>query len=78
MTLFVLIFLLGISIGRSILVLQLRKQENKNRELELEILKNRSQILKESKEISNNIEEYLYNANVRNEIDNIIGRNKSN
>jgi predicted alpha/beta-fold hydrolase len=76
-SLFVFIFLLGISIGHSILTLQLRKEENKKREFELEILNKRSQILKESKEITNNIEEYLYKANVRQEIDNIIGRNES-
>lgn len=75
---FIFTFLLGISIGHSIFILKLRKEENKKRELELEILTRRSQILKESKEISDNIEEYLYNANVRQEIDNIIGRNESN
>ena len=77
-TVFIFIFFLGISIGRSILTLKLRKEENKRLEIELAILDRRSEILKESKEISNNIEEYLYNANVRQEIDNIIGRNESN
>ena len=74
---FFIIFFLGISIGRSILTLKLRKEQNKRLEIELAILDRRSQILKESKEISNNLEEYFYNENVRQEIDNIIGRNDS-
>lgn len=68
----VFIFLLGITIGHSIFVLQLRKEENRKRELELAILNKRTQVLKESKQISENLEELLYKANVQQEIENIL------
>ena len=66
------LFLLGITVGHAIFVLQLRKEENKKRELELTLLNKRSQVLKESKKISSNLEELLYKANVQQEIENII------
>ncbi len=67
----VFIFLLGITIGHSFFVLQLRKEENRKRELELAILDKRSHILKESKKISNNLEELFYKVQVQEEIDKI-------
>jgi len=66
------LFLLGITVGHAIFVLQLRREENKKRELELALLDKRSQVLKESKKISHNLEELLYKANVQQEIENII------
>lgn len=74
----VFLFLLGISVGHSIFVLKLRKEENRKRELELAILNKRSQVIKDSKRISDNLEELLYKANVQHEIDNIIRRNETN
>ena len=71
-TICVFLFLLGITVGHAIFVLQLRKQENRKRELELALLDKRSQVLKESKKVSQNLEELLYRANVQQEIDNII------
>lgn len=69
------IFLLGIAVGHSILVLKIRKEENKKRELELALIEKRERVLKESKKISSNLEELLYKVHVQQEIDNII-RNK--
>ncbi len=66
------IFLLGITVGHAIFVLQLRKEENRKRELELALLNKRSQVLKDSRKISANFEELLYRANVQQEIENII------
>jgi hypothetical protein len=73
----VLILLLGVSIGRSILVLKIRKEENKRRELELAVLEKRAAVLQEGKQIAHDLEEVLYQAKVQQEIDNIIKKDKS-
>lgn len=70
----VFLFLVGITVGHAIFVLQLRKEENRKRELELALLNNRTELLKESKQVSQDLEELLYKANVQQEINNIIGR----
>jgi KaiC/GvpD/RAD55 family RecA-like ATPase len=67
---FVLIF--GISLGRSILVLKLRKEENRKRELELELLEKRTTVLKQGRKIASNLEELLYKAQIQKEIEQII------
>jgi hypothetical protein len=72
-----IIFSLGVALGKSLFVIKLRREENRRRELELAVLEKRSQILKESKDISNNLEELLFKANVQQEINNIL-RNKEN
>jgi hypothetical protein len=66
------ILVLGISVGRSILLLKFRKEENKKRELELKLLEKRAEVLKQGKEIAHNLEELLYKARVQQEIDQII------
>ncbi|MBD3344654.1 MAG: hypothetical protein GF401_06295 [Chitinivibrionales bacterium] len=66
------ILLLGISLGRSILLLKIRKEENKKKEIELAILSKRSEVINEGKKVAHNLEELLYNAQVRKEIDDII------
>lgn len=58
--------------GHSMFILKLRKEENKRRELELAVLTKKTQVLKESKEMSDNLEELLFKANVQREIENII------
>jgi hypothetical protein len=75
MQLFILI--LGMSLGRSILILKTRKEENKRRELELALLEKRSAVLQEGKQIAHDLEEVLYQAKVQQEIENIIKKNKS-
>jgi hypothetical protein len=75
MQIFVLI--LGMSIGRSLLVLKLRREENRRRELELALLEKRSAVLQEGKQIAHDLEEVLYQAKVQQEIENIIKKNKS-
>ena len=72
-----LVLLLGISIGRSLLVLKLRKEENKRRELELAVIEKRAAVLQEGKRIAHDLEEVLYQAKVQQEIDNIIKKGKS-
>ena len=73
----IFILILGISIGRSILILSLRREENKRRELELALLEKRASVLQEGKQIAHDLEEVLYQAKVQQEIENIIKKNKS-
>jgi len=72
----IFIILLGISIGHSILLLKIRKEENKRRHLELALLEKRSAVLKEGKQIAHDLEEVLYQAKVQQEIDDIIKKDK--
>lgn len=74
----IFIFLLGISIGHSLFVLKMRKEENKKRELELALLDKRFQFTKENKHLSEKLEELIYKVNVKKEIDNIIGQKDIN
>jgi hypothetical protein len=67
-----LIICLGISLGKSLISLKLRKEENKRRELELSLLEKRSEILQQGKQIAHDLEEVLYKAHIQQEIDNII------
>jgi hypothetical protein len=69
--------LFGISIGRSMLVYKLRKQENRKRELELALMEKRGEIIRQGKKIAHDLEDILYQAQVQQEIDNII-RKKPN
>ena len=72
----VFILILGIAIGRSIILLRLRAEENRKRELELSLLEKRSDILMQGKKIANDLEEVLYKAKVQQEIDDIIRKNQ--
>jgi|WetSurMetagenome_2_1015567.scaffolds.fasta_scaffold120365_1 hypothetical protein len=72
-----LILALGLSIGRSVLILKMRREENKRRELELALLEKRASVLQEGKQIAHDLEEVLYQAKVQQEIENIIKKNKS-
>ena len=70
----IFIFLLGISIGHSLFTLKMRKEENQKRELELALLSKRSQVMKESKHLSERLEELIYKVNVKKEIENMTGK----
>ncbi len=73
----VFILLLGISIGHSFMLLRLRTEENRKRELELSLLEKRSEILIQGKKIAHDLEEVLYKAKVQQEIDDIIRKNQN-
>ena len=73
----IFIVILGMSIGRSLLILKTRREENKRRELELELLEKRASVLQEGKQLAHDLEEVLYQAKVQQEIENIIKKNKS-
>ncbi len=71
----VFILLLGISVGHSVLLLKLRHEENRKKELELALLEKRADILQQGKKIAHDLEEVLYKAKVQQEIDDIIRKN---
>lgn len=71
-----LVLLFGISIGRSVLILKLRQEENKKRSLELAILEKRSEVLSRGKQIAHDLEDVLYKAKVQQEIDDIIRKDE--
>ena len=73
----VFILILGVSIGRSVVLLRLRSEENRKRELELSLLEKRSEILMQGKKIAHDLEEVLYKAKVQQEIDDIIRKNQN-
>lgn len=73
----IFILLLGISIGHSALLLKIRKEENRKRELELALLEKRADVLKQGKKVAHDIEEALYQAKIQQEIDDIIKKSDS-
>ena len=73
----VFVLLLGLSIGHSVVLLRLRAEENRKRELELSLLEKRSEILTQGKKIAHDLEEVLYKAKVQQEIDDIIRKNQN-
>jgi hypothetical protein len=58
--------------GHSLLLLKIHREENRKKELELTLLAKRSDLLSQSKMIAHDLEEALYNAKVRQEIDDIL------
>lgn len=68
----IFVFLLGVSIGHSFIMLKIHREENRKKELDLALLEKKSDILSQSKEIASDLEEALYNAKVRQEIDDIL------
>jgi hypothetical protein len=70
----VLVFLLGVSIGHSILILRIRREENRKRELELALIDKRSEAIKQGT-MGANLEEVLYHARIQREIDEITRKN---
>ncbi|MDG5814599.1 hypothetical protein QA601_05900 [Chitinispirillales bacterium ANBcel5] len=71
------ILLLGIAVGHSFILLKIRKEENKKRELELALLKKRAEILKQGKKVADDLEEVLYKAKIQQEIDDIIRKDEN-
>jgi hypothetical protein len=66
------VFLLGVSIGHSLIMLKIHREENRKKELELALLEKRSDFISNSKKIAHDLEEVLYNAKVQQEIDDIL------
>lgn len=70
------VLLLGVSLGHSILVLKIRREENKRHELELALLEKRAEVLKEGKQMAHELEDALFKAKIQQEIDDIIKKDK--
>jgi hypothetical protein len=68
----IFVFLLGVSIGHSVVLLKIHREENRKRELELALIEKRADLLSQSKLIASDLEEALYKAKVRQEIDDIL------
>lgn len=71
----IFVFLLGVSIGHSIILLKIHREENRKKELELALLEKRADLMLQSKLIATDLEDALYNAKVRQEIDDILRKN---
>ncbi|MCL2690033.1 MAG: hypothetical protein FWE57_09350 [Chitinispirillia bacterium] len=67
-----LIFLFGIAVGHSYLLLRLRREDNRRRELEIMLIERRSEVLKHSKAAAKDLEDVLYKVKIQQEIDDII------
>ena len=72
-----LILLLGIAFGHSLILLRLRREENRRRELELTLLEKRTDVLRQGRKVAQDLEEALYRAKVQQEIDDIIRKDKA-
>jgi hypothetical protein len=70
------ILILGVSLGHSAILLKLRHEENRKKELELTLLEKRADILQQGKKIAHDLEEVLYKAKVQQEIDDIIKKDE--
>ena len=73
----VFILLLGLSIGHSVLVFKMRKEENKRRELEITLMEKRAAMFKDGKRIAPDFEEVLYKAKVQQEINDLLKKKGS-
>lgn len=70
------ILILGVSLGHSAILLKLRHEENRKKELELTLLEKRADILQQGKKIAQDLEDVLYKAKVQQEIDDIIKKDE--
>lgn len=73
----VFILALGVSLGRSVLFVRMRREENRKRELELRLLQKRTEVVNEGRQITDNLEELLYQAQVQQEINEMIRKKDS-
>jgi hypothetical protein len=66
------VLLLGVSVGRALITLRIRREDNRRRELELELMEQRSGIIERGKMVAANLEDLIYRAQVQQEIDKLI------
>jgi hypothetical protein len=71
----IFVFLLGVAIGHSIILLKIHREENRKKELDLALLEKRADIMSQSRQIATDLEDALYTAKVRQEIDDILRKN---
>ena len=68
------IFLFGVAIGHSFIQFRIRREENRKKELELALLEKREELMPESTRAASDLEDALYKARVRQEIDDILSK----
>ena len=66
-----LIFLAGIVVGILLLRLRMKYLETKQKELDLQLLEKRTEIIKQSTQLLKSLEELVYKTRVTREIDNL-------
>ncbi|MGA2506534.1 MAG: hypothetical protein ABSF80_03555 [Chitinispirillaceae bacterium] len=71
----IFVFLLGVAIGHSIILLKIHREENRKKELDLSLLEKRADLMSQSRQIATDLEDALYTAKVRQEIDDILRKN---
>jgi hypothetical protein len=76
-TVLLFVILLGLSIGHSVLIVRIRRKENRRCELETALLEKRAAALRQGKRIAHDLEEVLYKAKVQQEIDDILKKKSS-
>jgi hypothetical protein len=76
-TALIFVLLLGLSIAHSILIVRIRRRENRRRELETALLEKRAEALRQGKQIAHDLEEVIYKAKVQQEIDDILKKKGS-
>jgi hypothetical protein len=77
LTALIFVILLGLSIGHSVLVVRMRRKENRRCELETALLEKRAAAIKQGRQIAHDLEEVLYKAKVQQEIDDIFKKKGS-
>jgi len=73
----IFLVLLGLSIVHSVLIIKIRRQEDRRRQLEAELLEKRAHALAQGKQIARELEEVIYKIKVQQEIDDILNRKSS-
>lgn len=71
----VFLVLLSVSLGRSITLMRLFHEQNRKRQLELDLLAQKSEILKHGKQIAHDLEQVLFTAQVQKEIEDMTRKN---
>ncbi|MFW5959778.1 MAG: hypothetical protein ACOCSE_01505 [Chitinivibrionales bacterium] len=65
----VMVFTAGFSIGRSLFILRLRKEENRKRELELQMVREKQKLLEDKSRLSKALNSIMFRTKIRDEID---------
>lgn len=73
----IFILLLGLSIGHSVIIVRMRRKEDRRLELESTLQEKRAEALRQGKRIARDLEEVLYKAKVQQEINDILKKKGS-
>jgi hypothetical protein len=77
LTALIFVLLLGLSIGHSVLIVRIRRKENRRCELETVLQEKRAQALRHGNQVVHDLEDVLYKAKVQQEIDEILKKKSS-